>query len=67
MLKDITEVEVLDGHRLRLRFEDGIEGVVDLARSLRSLRSTDCCVAKIPRHEKPGAVGTFACEATMRD
>jgi hypothetical protein len=34
MLKDITDVEVLDGHRLRLRFEDGIEGVVDLARTV---------------------------------
>ena len=31
MLKDITSVQVLEGHRLRLRFEDGIEGVVDIA------------------------------------
>ncbi len=34
MLKDITDVQVLDGLRLRLRFEDGVEGVVDLARTI---------------------------------
>src|ERR1700681_4609870 len=31
MLKDVVEVQALDGHRLRLRFEDGAEGVVDVA------------------------------------
>jgi Protein of unknown function (DUF2442) len=31
MVKDIIEVEVIGGHRLRLRFEDGVEGVIDLA------------------------------------
>jgi hypothetical protein len=31
MLKDVTEVKFLDGYRLHLRFEDGVEGVVDLA------------------------------------
>ncbi len=31
MLKDIVEVQPLDGYRLRLRFEDGTEGVIDLA------------------------------------
>ena len=31
MLKDIVEVQPLDGHRLHLRFEDKIEGVVDIA------------------------------------
>jgi hypothetical protein len=31
MLKDVTEVETLDEHRLHLHFEDGVEGVVDLA------------------------------------
>ena len=31
MLKDIVEVRPLDGYRLWLRFEDGIEGVVDVA------------------------------------
>jgi hypothetical protein len=28
MLKDIVSVETLAGHRLRLRFEDGVEGEV---------------------------------------
>lgn len=31
MLKDVVEVEPLDEHRLRLRFEDGAAGVVDVA------------------------------------
>jgi len=31
MLKDIVEVQPLDGYRLHLRFEDGVEGSVDLA------------------------------------
>ena len=31
MLKDIVEVRPLDGYRLWLRFEDGIEGTVDVA------------------------------------
>ena len=31
MLKDIVFVEPLDGYRLRLRFEDGVEGVVDVS------------------------------------
>lgn len=31
MLKDITTVQVLVDHRLRLRFEDGVEGEVDVA------------------------------------
>jgi hypothetical protein len=30
MLKDVTEVKTLDGYRLHLRFEDRVEGVVDL-------------------------------------
>jgi hypothetical protein len=30
VLVDIIEVQPLDGYRLRLRFEDGIEGSVDL-------------------------------------
>ena len=29
MLKDIIAVEHLGGHRLRLRFEDGVEGELD--------------------------------------
>lgn len=29
-LKDIIAAEALPGHRLRLRFGDGVEGVVDL-------------------------------------
>jgi len=35
MLKDIVEVRPLGGHRLYLRFEDGIAGEVDFARRLR--------------------------------
>ena len=31
MLKDIVDVQALDGYRLKLRFEDGVEGVVDVA------------------------------------
>ncbi len=31
MIKDIVEVEAIGGHRLRLRFEDGIEGEIDVA------------------------------------
>lgn len=32
MLKDIVGAEALGGHRLRLRFEDGVEGEVDVSR-----------------------------------
>jgi len=31
VLKDRVEVHPLDGYRLRLRFEDGAEGAIDLA------------------------------------
>jgi hypothetical protein len=31
MLKDIVEARSLGGHRLYLRFEDGVEGEIDLA------------------------------------
>ena len=31
MLQDVVEVRVLGGHRLYVRFEDGVEGNVDLA------------------------------------
>jgi Protein of unknown function (DUF2442) len=31
MLKDIVATEALGDHRLYLRFEDGVEGVIDLA------------------------------------
>ena len=34
MLKDIVEARPLDGYRIWLRFEDGIEGVVDLAQKI---------------------------------
>jgi len=30
MLKDIVFASPLDGYRLRIRYEDGVEGVVDL-------------------------------------
>jgi hypothetical protein len=32
VLKDIVEAEPLEGHRLKLRFEDGATGVVDVSR-----------------------------------
>ena len=35
MLKDIVAAEALPGHRLRLRFEDGVEGEVDIGRLVR--------------------------------
>lgn len=31
MLKDIVSVKPLEGYRLHLRFEDGVEGIVDVA------------------------------------
>ena len=31
MLKDITHVQPLENYRLHLRFEDGVEGSVDVA------------------------------------
>jgi hypothetical protein len=31
MLKDIASVTPLEGYRLRLRFEDGVEGEVDVS------------------------------------
>jgi len=34
MLKDIVFAKALGGYRLLLRFEDGVEGVVDLAREI---------------------------------
>lgn len=34
-LIDVTAARHLGGHRLWLRFEDGVEGEVDLTRSLR--------------------------------
>ena len=34
MLNDITSAKALGGYRLQLRFEDGVEGVVDLARKV---------------------------------
>ncbi len=35
MLKDIVEVHPLDGYRLRLRFEDGVAGEVDLEKMIQ--------------------------------
>jgi hypothetical protein len=32
MLKDIVEVHAIGGHRLQIRFEDGVEGEIDLAK-----------------------------------
>ena len=35
MLKDVVEVKALDGHRLHVRFEDGVEGDIDLSKYVR--------------------------------
>ena len=35
MLKDIVEVRPAEGYRLFLRFEDGVEGIVDVATMVR--------------------------------
>jgi hypothetical protein len=34
MLKDIVAARALGDYRLQIRFEDGVEGVIDLARQL---------------------------------
>jgi len=35
MPRDIVEVRPLDGHRLFLHFEDGVQGAVDISRQIR--------------------------------
>ena len=35
MLKDVVEVRALGGHRVHLRFEDGVHGEIDLGRLIR--------------------------------
>jgi hypothetical protein len=35
MLKDIVEATLLEGYRVRLRFEDGVAGDVDLSTVIR--------------------------------
>lgn len=35
MMIDIVEVRHLGGHRIWLKFEDGVEGVIDLAEFIR--------------------------------
>lgn len=35
MLHDVVAVRPLGGHRLHLRFDDGVEGDLDLARRIR--------------------------------
>jgi hypothetical protein len=35
MLKDVVEVRALPGHRLFVRFEDGVAGEVDVAAKVR--------------------------------
>jgi hypothetical protein len=35
MLKDIVEARIVEGHQVHLRFEDGVEGDVDLGRLIR--------------------------------
>jgi Protein of unknown function (DUF2442) len=35
MLKDIIAVEPLENYQLRIRFEDGVEGVVDISQMIK--------------------------------
>jgi hypothetical protein len=35
MLKDIVKVQPIDNYRLHLQFEDGVEGIVDIAGLIR--------------------------------
>jgi hypothetical protein len=35
MLNDIVDARILEGYRIHLRFEDGVEGDVDLGRLIR--------------------------------
>ena len=35
MLKDVISVQALPQHRLRVRFEDGIEGIVDVGETVK--------------------------------
>ena len=35
MLKDIVEATLLEGYRVRLRFEDGVAGDIDLSTVIR--------------------------------
>ena len=47
MLKDIVDARPSPGHQLHLRFEDGVEGIVDLAK----LIEFDGVFAPIRDHE----------------
>ena len=38
MLKDVVEVRALGGHRVHLRFDDGVQGELDLGRIVRFRR-----------------------------
>ena len=37
--EDVSSVEALPGHRIRVRFHDGVEGIVDLGQRVRSPRA----------------------------
>ncbi len=39
LLSDVVAVEVLDGYRLWVRFDDGVEGQVDISQRVRSPRA----------------------------
>jgi hypothetical protein len=41
MLKGIVEVQPLDDYRLKIRFEDGAEGTIDVARLVPFTLFTD--------------------------
>ena len=61
MQKDIVEAQPLDKFRLKLRFEDGMEGIVDLSNTLsfkgifESLRDQDY-FAKVTVDPEQGTV-----------
>jgi hypothetical protein len=35
MLRDVVSVQPLSGHRLRVTFDDGVEGVIDVAQMVQ--------------------------------
>ena len=62
MLKDIVSVQSVGDHKLRLRFEDGIEGVVDIARivpftGVFSPLSDPAYFAQVSVREEHGTIG----------
>jgi hypothetical protein len=51
MLKDIVDARAVGGHRLYLRFEDGVEGEVDLSK-LVQFRGVFAPLSEVEEFEK---------------